>query len=88
VAIKQLCRAAGVVKLDAGEQGAVLAFHERHFAEPAGLVAFIARAGEGVRLRPDHALVVRRDWRDPAARLKALEALLGELAAIAGRAAA
>ena len=42
IAIKRLCRAAGVEKVDAGPKGAVVAFHKNEFAKPAELIAFIA----------------------------------------------
>ena len=87
VAIKRQCRAAGVGKLDAGETGAVLRFHGDRFADPAGLVAFIGRQPAGVRLRPDHALVVKRGWRAVEARLDGVREILGELVDIASEAA-
>ena len=45
VAIKALCRRANVEKIDAGPKGAVLSFRDNAFANPDGLVAYIARAG-------------------------------------------
>ena len=62
VALKRLCREAGVEKLDAGPKGAVLAFYRNRFADPAGLVAFINAQAGTVKLRPDHRLAYRRDW--------------------------
>ena len=45
VAIKALCRRANVEKIDAGPKGAVLSFRDNTFANPEGLIAFIAQAG-------------------------------------------
>ncbi|MFQ5959456.1 MAG: TRCF domain-containing protein, partial [Alphaproteobacteria bacterium] len=87
VAIKRLCRAAGVARLDAGEQGAVLSFRGNSFADPGGLVAFINRQPSAVRLRPDHALMIKRDWSDVEARLAGARDILDDLAAIARAAA-
>ena len=87
VAIKRVCRAAGVARLDAGEKGAVLTFRDNSFANPAGLVAFIGRQPLGVKLRPDHTLVINRDWRDTEARLDGARQLLGDLVEIARQAA-
>ncbi len=87
VAIKRLCRDAGVEKLDAGETGAVLSFRRNSFANPAGLVAFIEAEGGDVRLRPDHTLVIKRDWSDVEARLRGADELLNRLAEIGRQAA-
>ena len=83
VAIKRLCRAAGVGKLDAGPKGAVVTFHDETFANPVGLVEYISREAGKVSLRPDHRLVYRRDWTDAVRRLKGAHELLQKLADIA-----
>jgi transcription-repair coupling factor (superfamily II helicase) len=83
VAIKQFCRIAGVDKVDAGPKGAVVAFRDNQFANPAGLVAFIGRNALSAKLRPDHRLVYRRDWEVPAKRLLGVRHLLSELAKVA-----
>jgi transcription-repair coupling factor (superfamily II helicase) len=87
VAIKKLCRDAGVEKLDAGPKGAVLAFRHTTFANPAGLVDFITANAGTVKLRPDHRLVFMRAWDEPRERLTGAQHLLKELAKIAGAAA-
>ncbi len=84
IAIKRLCRAAGVDKVDAGPKGAVVSFHKNQFARPAELVAFIGRQAGAVKLRPDHKLVYSRLWDDPPARLRGVRRLLDELAKVAG----
>ena len=85
VAIKRLCREAGVEKLDAGPKGIVLSFRQNRFADPAGLVAWVqARKGE-VRLRPDHKLSLIRDM-TLAERVKAARELVGGLAKMMRRA--
>ena len=84
IAIKRLCRAAGVEKVDAGPKGAVVSFHNNEFARPAELVAFIGRQAGAVKLRPDHKLVYQRLWDDPPARLRGVRRLLDELVQVAG----
>jgi transcription-repair coupling factor (superfamily II helicase) len=84
MAIKRLCRAAGVEKVDAGPKGAVIAFHKNEFARPAELVAFINRQAGAIKLRPDHKLVYQRQWDDPPARLRGVRRLLDDLAEVAG----
>ena len=84
MAIKRLCRDAGIDKVEAGPKGAVVSFYKDRFAKPAELVAFIQRQAGTVKLRPDHKLVYRRQWDDPAARLRGVRRLLDELAKVAG----
>ncbi|MGD9743365.1 MAG: transcription-repair coupling factor [Dongiaceae bacterium] len=83
IAIKQLCREAGIEKVEAGPKGAVLSFRGNRFAKPAELVDFINRRQDEVSLRPDHKLVWRQDWRAPERRVAGLQGILDQLAAVA-----
>jgi len=83
VAIKVLCRRAGVSQLDAGPKGVVFTFHKERFANPEALIAYITDDGHKASLRPDHKLVFRRDWDDAVARLKGVTTLAKELVRIA-----
>ncbi|MGI9434099.1 MAG: transcription-repair coupling factor [Geminicoccaceae bacterium] len=83
VRIKQLCRQAGVAKVDAGPKGVVLAFHDNRFANPERLVALIAQNGKRMKLRPDHHLVVAGETKSPAERLVNVRSLIIELAQLA-----
>ena len=83
IAIKQQCRRAGIDKLDAGPKGAVVAFRGDVFANPSGLIQHIQDDLGRTRLRPDHRLVVTRDWAIPARRLDGARELVDRLAAIA-----
>ncbi|HKW54744.1 MAG TPA: transcription-repair coupling factor, partial [Stellaceae bacterium] len=83
IAIKRLCRDAGVEKVEAGPKGAVLAFHDNRFANPAGLVAFLQEQAGTAKLRPDQRVVVIRNWEDTRQRLGGINALLRRLAEIA-----
>jgi transcription-repair coupling factor (superfamily II helicase) len=85
VAIKALCRRANVEKIDAGPKGAVVAFRDNIFANPDGLVAWLARDVKdgSAKLRPDMRLVFRRDWATPEERLKGATALLRQMVKIA-----
>jgi transcription-repair coupling factor (superfamily II helicase) len=84
VAIKSLCVAANVEKVDVGPKGAVIAFRDSRFANPAGLIRWIASEGSLAKVRPDQKLVVMRDWDDPAKRMKGTAALMILLARLAG----
>ncbi|HEV7157008.1 MAG TPA: transcription-repair coupling factor [Caulobacteraceae bacterium] len=83
VAIKGLCREANVAKIDVGPKGALVSFRGDHFANPAGLVAFIQKHPQAWRLRPDQKLQVKGEWQTPKARLAAAERVMGEIAALA-----
>ncbi|HJN23152.1 MAG TPA: transcription-repair coupling factor [Rhodospirillales bacterium] len=83
VAIKGLCKAAGVDKVEAGPKGAVISFRGDDFANPEGLIVFITAQAATTKLRPDHKLVFRRAWEKAEIRLSGVQRLLRELAAIA-----
>jgi transcription-repair coupling factor (superfamily II helicase) len=83
IAIKRLCRDAGIAKVEAGPKGAVIAFYGDRFANPLGLVRFIEENGATAKLRPDQRLVFMRNWDTAPERLKGVSALLHRLAAIA-----
>jgi transcription-repair coupling factor (superfamily II helicase) len=89
VTLKRACREAGVEKLDAGPKGMVIAFRGNAFANPAGLVSWLARRsgkpGAQVRLRPDHKLAIVRDM-DLATRLRGAREVLDSLTRIVGQA--
>jgi transcription-repair coupling factor (superfamily II helicase) len=83
MAIKRLCREAGVERLDAGPKGATVAFHKNAFGNPAGLIAFIQQQAGEVKLRPDHTLVYRRAWGSESARVKGVRQMLDALVKLA-----
>jgi transcription-repair coupling factor (superfamily II helicase) len=84
VAIKQLCRKAGIEKVEAGPKGAVVTFRDNAVANPAGLVQFITRQASTAKLRPDHKLVLKRGWETPGDRLVGVRKLARDLAEVAG----
>jgi transcription-repair coupling factor (superfamily II helicase) len=83
VALKKLCRDAGIEKVEAGLKGAVLSFRKNEYANPAGLVEWLTSHAGTAKLRPDQKLVFMRDWDNPADRLDGVRYLVGELARIA-----
>ena len=83
VGLKKLCRQAGVSKLDAGPKGVVLSFRGDSFADPIGLVRLINANAGSMKLRPDHRLVMQRDFADAKQRLEGARRLLMRLAALA-----
>ncbi len=83
IAIKRLCRDAGIEKVEAGPKGAVFTFRDNRFANPGGLIAFIQKQVGTAKLRPDHRLVLIRNWEDTRDRVNGLTRLLKELAGLA-----
>ncbi len=83
VTIKQLAKAAGVEKIDAGPKGGTIAFRGNQFANPMKLIQFISQHAGTMKVRPDQKIVVSRDWPTPDDRLKGAKALLGQLAKLA-----
>jgi transcription-repair coupling factor (superfamily II helicase) len=69
IEIKLNCRTACVAKLDVGPKGALVHFHDNHFPDLPGLLAYVQRLQGTARLRPDSKLVIARNWPDPQARL-------------------
>ena len=83
VAIKGLCREANVAKIDVGPKGAVATIRGDHFANPAGLVAYVQKNALVWSLRPDQKVLVKGEWADPVDRLAAAERVLRVLVALA-----
>ena len=83
IALKQLCRQAGVERLDVGPRGAVVAFRNNRFARPERLVEFISSRAGSMKLRPDHRLVYVRPWDSTDSRVRGARTLVKDLAALA-----
>ena len=64
VAIKVLCRRANVEKVEAGPKGIIVSFRDNAFANPDGLVAYVAEQGSFAKVRPDMRIVFIRDVED------------------------
>jgi transcription-repair coupling factor (superfamily II helicase) len=84
VEIKGLCRQAGIEQINAGPKGAVIAFRNKSFANPEGLIDFIRKEGKEVKLQPDHRLIYYANWETPEERLAGARDLLKRLVKIAG----
>ncbi|MCV3270911.1 transcription-repair coupling factor [Roseobacter sinensis] len=79
VRIKAMCKKAGIAKLDGGPKGATIQFHNDKFASPEGLVAFI-QDQRGLAKVKDNKIVVRRDWKADADKIKGAFAIARDLA--------
>ncbi len=83
VALKLVCKAGGIARIEAGPKGAVVSFHDDHFANPVGLVDWLTAHRGTAKLRPDHRLVLMRAWDDIPDRLDGVRYLARELARVA-----
>ncbi len=80
VRIKAMCKRAGIAKLDAGPKGATILFHNDKFASPQGLVEFI-QAQNGLAKVKDNKIILRRDWKTDADKIKGAFGAARDLAA-------
>jgi transcription-repair coupling factor (superfamily II helicase) len=83
VALKLLCRQAGVDRIDAGEKAVVLSLHDNKFARPEKLIEWLQKNAPLVRLRPDHRVIVQRVWPDERQRLSGVTSIVSSLAKLA-----
>ncbi|MFN3147869.1 MAG: transcription-repair coupling factor [Paracoccaceae bacterium] len=79
VRIKEMCKRAGIAKLDGGPRGATIQFHNDKYANPQGLVEFI-QAQDGLAKVRDNKIVVRRDWTKESDKIKGAFAIARDLA--------
>ncbi|QJF51302.1 transcription-repair coupling factor [Roseobacter ponti] len=79
VRIKAMCKKAGIARLDGGPRGATIQFHNDKFASPEGLVEFI-QDQRGLAKVKDNRIVVRRDWKADADKIKGAFAIARDLA--------
>jgi len=83
VALKRLCRAANVDKVEAGPKGAVVSLRDNRFAKPERLIGYISSQGDKAAVRPDQRIVFRQSWDEPPERVKGIEKLMQKLASLA-----
>jgi transcription-repair coupling factor (superfamily II helicase) len=83
IAIKRLCREAGIERVEAGPKGAVISLRGNRFVNPQGLVDLIQRNAATLKIRADQKIVHLRDWGDEKARLSGVVRLLQAFVKIA-----
>ena len=83
--IKGLCRKANVAKVEAGPKGVVVHFRDRSFANPQGLVGYVAEQASFAKVRPDMSVVFIRELDTVKERLDTTTQILRSLVKIAGR---
>ena len=88
VSIKILCHKAHVEKVDAGPKGVIIGFRDNSFANPQGLVRYVAQQGSEAKVRPDMKIVFLRDFDTSDERLEGTRLIMRTLANIAEKKAA
>ncbi len=83
VEIKQLCRRAGVDRVEAGPKGAVMGFYKDTPPNVPALMGWMQEKGGALKLRPDQKLVAIRQWDVVPQRVKGVRSLMKELAGLA-----
>jgi len=83
VYIKALCRRANVEKIDSGPKGIVIGLRNNVFPNPEGLVEYIGGQGVLAKLRPDHKIVLSRNWPSSEERLTGTAVVMTKLVKIA-----
>ncbi|QDH15757.1 transcription-repair coupling factor [Oecophyllibacter saccharovorans] len=79
VLIKKLCRETGVERLETGPKGMVIQFRQNRFADPEGLMRWVARNQKaGAKVRPDQKLAIVREMTN-SVRIKLARKVLGVL---------
>ena len=82
VAVKQLCKQAGVSNVDAGPKGAVIGFHKDTPPNVAALMQWIQSKAGTVKIRPDQKISIIRVWEKPHHRVNGVRTIMKELAAL------
>ena len=84
IEVKLNCRKASIARLDVGPKGGLVHFFNDSFPDLEGLITYVQHLKGTAKLRPDHKLVITRNWADPAARLHGAVQLSRGLAKIIG----
>jgi len=79
VAIKQLCKKAGVDSVEAGPKGVVIGFHNNIPPNVDKLMGWLQQKAGTIKLRPDQKLVAVRHWDGLAKRVQGVRSLMREL---------
>jgi transcription-repair coupling factor (superfamily II helicase) len=80
--LKLLCKKAGIERVDTGDKGAVISFHNNAVANPEALLRHIARNPRTLKLRPDQKLVFTHEWKNPQEKIVLVKKLLGEFSGL------
>lgn len=80
VKIKQLCKIAGIDRVEAGPKGILLGFYKDTPPDVEKLMGWITSRRGSIKLRPDQKLVAPRHWDTVAERVRGVQSMMKELA--------
>lgn len=80
--IKAMCKTAGIIRLDAGPKGIVLAIRNNKFANPTALIDHIAKHPTRIKLRGDQTLFIAAETTGDEARLTVAGNIAREIATL------
>ncbi|MEM6780732.1 MAG: transcription-repair coupling factor [Pseudomonadota bacterium] len=80
VKIKQMCKTAGIDRVEAGPKGVLLGFHNDTPPNVEALMGWIASRRGSIKLRPDQKLVASRQWDTVKERVRGVQSMMKELA--------
>ncbi len=81
--LKLMAKSAHIERVDAGDKGATVAFHDNIFPNPAGLIDYIQSQVGTMKIRPDQKVVVMRPWGDINKRLSGVRSMIARLVDLA-----
>ena len=79
VRIKAMCKKASILKFNGGIRGATIEFKNHKFDNPIGLAEFISEQRGLAQIR-DNKLIVKRDWKSNADKIKGAFSIARDLA--------
>ena len=80
--LKLMCKKINVERIDTGEKGAIITFHNNYFANPEALLKHIERNPRRLKFRPDQKLVFTHEFKDLNEKISSIKKLLLELAGL------
>lgn len=80
IKLKSACRKAGVEKIEAGPKGALINFRNNNFKCPDKLIQYIAKYPDKIRIKPDHSLVYKSQWKNDLERFSGVQSVIDDLA--------
>jgi transcription-repair coupling factor (superfamily II helicase) len=82
VEIKQFCIKAGIDRVDAGDKGALIGFHNDTPPAPEKILQWLAARPGSAKLRPDQKISIIRQWDRLSQRVKGVRSLVREIAGL------
>ncbi len=79
MALKRLCKQAGIERIDTGPKGAVLTLRENIFAKPEALIGFISRNAATMKIRPDQKIFCQQEYGTDIQRISKISELLNQI---------